>query len=119
VDYFTSQGLATDPTEFDGRSDYDAFINAGIPAGGLFTGAEGIKTAAQAATYGGTAGLAYDPCYHQACDTIANVSTTAIDQMSDATAHATQIFAMAKSVNSTDSNSAKGTMLFKGSKLLR
>jgi Zn-dependent M28 family amino/carboxypeptidase len=49
VDYFTSQGLATDPTEFDGRSDYDAFINAGIPAGGLFTGAEGIKTAAQAA----------------------------------------------------------------------
>ena len=38
------------------------------PAGGLFTGAEGIKTAAEAATYGGTAGLAYDQCYHQLCD---------------------------------------------------
>ena len=61
-----------EPTEFDGRSDYDAFINAGIPAGGLFTGAEGIKTAEQAAIYGGTAGVAYDPCYHQACDTYAN-----------------------------------------------
>jgi Zn-dependent M28 family amino/carboxypeptidase len=119
VDYFTSQGLATDPTEFDGRSDYDAFINAGIPAGGLFTGAEGIKTAAQATVYGGTAGVAYDVCYHLACDTIANVNTTAIDQMSDAIAHATQVFAMAKSVNSTDSNSAKGAMQFKGSKLLR
>ena len=45
LDYFASQGLATEPTEFDGRSDYFAFINNGIPAGGLFTGAEGIKTA--------------------------------------------------------------------------
>ena len=93
VDYFASQGLATEPTEFDGRSDYDAFINAGIPAGGLFTGAEGIKTAAQAAIYGGTAGVAYDPCYHQACDTIANLSGTALDQMSDAIAHSTLVFA--------------------------
>ena len=45
--YFASQGLATEPTEFDGRSDYDASIAAGIPAGGLFTGAEGIKTPEQ------------------------------------------------------------------------
>ena len=64
-DYFASQGLATEPTAFDGRSDYDAFISVGIPAGGLFTGAEGIKTAAQAAVYGGTAGAPYDACYHQ------------------------------------------------------
>ena len=68
LDYFASEGLATEPTEFDGRSDYFAFINNGIPAGGLFTGAEGIKTAEEAAIYGGTAGAAYDPCYHQACD---------------------------------------------------
>ncbi len=40
VDYFDSQGLASEPTAFDGRSDYEAFINVGIPAGGLFTGAE-------------------------------------------------------------------------------
>jgi Zn-dependent M28 family amino/carboxypeptidase len=122
VDYFTSQGLATEPTEFDGRSDYDAFINAGIPAGGLFTGAEGIKTAAQATVYGGTAGVAYDPCYHQACDTIANLSSTALDQMSDAIAHSTLVFAMTNSsVNGTDkaSNTAKDKMQFKGSKLER
>ncbi len=72
--YFASNGLATEPTEFDGRSDYFAFINAGIPAGGLFTGAEGIKSAEQAAIFGGTAGAAYDPCYHAACDTTANLS---------------------------------------------
>jgi Zn-dependent M28 family amino/carboxypeptidase len=117
VDYFASQGLQTEPTEFDGRSDYDAFINAGIPAGGLFTGAEGIKTAEQAVIYGGTAGIAYDPCYHAACDTLANVNTTAIDQMSDAAAHATLLFAMTNSsVNGTDnaSNKAKGAMTFRG-----
>ena len=38
--YFRNKGLATEPTEFDGRSDYDPFILVGIPAGGLFTGAE-------------------------------------------------------------------------------
>jgi hypothetical protein len=49
--FYSGQGMATDPTAFDGRSDSGPFIAAGI----LFTGAEGIKTAAQAATYGGTA----------------------------------------------------------------
>jgi Zn-dependent M28 family amino/carboxypeptidase len=118
VDYFASKNMTTDPTDFDGRSDYDAFINAGIPAGGLFTGAEGIKTPAQAAIYGGTAGAPYDPCYHQLCDNITNVNATALDQMSDAIAHATLLFAMtSSSVNGTDnaSNKAKANALYKGS----
>jgi Zn-dependent M28 family amino/carboxypeptidase len=88
VDYFVSQGLQSAPTQFSGRSDYGPFIAVGIPAGGLFTGAEGIKTAEQAAIYGGTANQPYDPCYHLACDTYANNSNTGLDQMSDATAHA-------------------------------
>jgi Zn-dependent M28 family amino/carboxypeptidase len=66
VDFFESIGRATEPTAFDGRSDYDAFVTAGIPAGGLFT-AEDIKTAEQAANWGGPAGVAFDPCYHAAC----------------------------------------------------
>ena len=65
----------------------------GIPAGGLFSGAEGIKTEAEAAIYGGTAGEAYDACYHQACDDITNLSVESLDQMSDAAAHATINFA--------------------------
>jgi Zn-dependent M28 family amino/carboxypeptidase len=97
LDYFASQGLETEPTAFDGRSDYGPFIAVGIPAGGLFTGAEGIKTEEQAEIYGGTAGIAYDPCYHQACDTIDNLSGSALDEMSDAAAHAVLTFAMTTS----------------------
>jgi len=85
--HFSSQRLASAPTPFNGRSDYGPFIAEGIPAGGLFTGAEGTKTAEQAAVYGGTAGVAYDQCYHLRCDTIANINYKALDQMSDATAH--------------------------------
>jgi hypothetical protein len=92
LDYFVSQGLASAPTPFNGRSDYGPFINAGIPAGGLFTGAEGRKTAEQAAIYGGTADEQYDPCYHLACDTYDNNSNTGLDQMSDAVAHAVLLF---------------------------
>ena len=89
-DYFASQGLASAETPFSGRSDYGPFIAAavGIPAGGLFTGAEGIKSAAEAAVYGGTAGQPYDPCYHLACDDYDNISIVGLDQMSDAAAHA-------------------------------
>ena len=96
VDYFNSEGLASEPTQFSGRSDYGPFIAKGIPAGGLFTGAEGIKTAEQAAIYGGTAGVQYDPCYHLACDTFANNSDTALDQMSDAAAHVTLMLSRTK-----------------------
>jgi Zn-dependent M28 family amino/carboxypeptidase len=95
--YFSSQGLASEPTEFSGRSDYGPFIAVGIPAGGLFTGAEGVKTAEQAAIYGGTAGAAYDECYHQACDTMTNLNVNALNEMSDAAAHATLTLARSKS----------------------
>jgi Zn-dependent M28 family amino/carboxypeptidase len=95
--YFAGLGLATDPTAFDGRSDYGPFIAVGIPAGGLFSGAEGLKTTAQAAAYGGVAGQPYDACYHQACDTITNVNTKALGEMGDGVAHATWTLAKSKS----------------------
>ncbi len=96
TDYFTSQGLSTDPTAFDGRSDYGPFIAEGIPAGGLFSGAEEIKTAEQAAEFGGTAGVALDACYHQACDDITNLNTQALYELGDAAAHATLVLARTK-----------------------
>jgi Zn-dependent M28 family amino/carboxypeptidase len=95
-DYFSKQGLATEPTAFDGRSDYGPFILAGIPAGGLFSGAEDIKTEAEAAVFGGTAGVAYDVCYHQACDTINNLSTKALFELGDAAAHSILTLAQTK-----------------------
>jgi Zn-dependent M28 family amino/carboxypeptidase len=93
--HFAGKGLASAETAFSGRSDYGPFIAAGvdIPSGGLFTGAEGIKTAAEAAIYGGTAGVPYDPCYHQECDDINNPSQQALEEMSDAMAHAVITYA--------------------------
>jgi Zn-dependent M28 family amino/carboxypeptidase len=107
VDYFASQGLFNEPTAFDGRSDYGPFIADGIPAGGLFTGAEQPKTPAQVAQYGGIAGAQYDPCYHVACDTFAGtgdgpgatapgLGIVALDQMSDAAAHTILFFSKTK-----------------------
>jgi Zn-dependent M28 family amino/carboxypeptidase len=127
-EFFAGQGLATEPTAFDARSDYDAFIDAGIPAGGLFTGAEDAKSRDQVRLYGGLATfqgqpVAFDPCYHAACDSldpigdgadagqyralnraydgaleyngvISNVNQTALEEMSDALAHAVLTYAM-------------------------
>ncbi len=111
-------------TAFDGRSDYGPFIAAGIPAGGLFSGAEELKTAGQAAIYGGVAGVALDPCYHQACDTFANNSDEVLGQFSDAAAHSVLTFAMTTSaVNGTDKGLGKGTwtdgMAFRGNQLVK
>jgi Zn-dependent M28 family amino/carboxypeptidase len=101
--FYAGEGLASEATAFSGRSDYQAFTNVGIPAGGLFTGAEGIKTADQAATYGGTAGDQYDPCYHLACDTFDNVSLEVLDQNSDAIAASVLQYAMnTESVNGVE-----------------
>jgi Zn-dependent M28 family amino/carboxypeptidase len=87
-DYYEARGLFYEGTEFSGRSDYQAFINSGIPAGGLFTGAEVLKQEYQVAAYGGEVGVAYDRNYHQVGDDIANVNTEALDQNSDAIAYA-------------------------------
>ncbi|AXG12385.1 M28 family metallopeptidase [Intrasporangium calvum] len=91
--YFKDAGLKSAETPFSGRSDYGPFIARGIPAGGLFTGAEGLKTAEQAADFGGTAGVAYDQCYHLFCDSFSNVNQKGLDEMSDAVAHAVLTYA--------------------------
>ncbi|GGE95423.1 M20/M25/M40 family metallo-hydrolase [Mycetocola zhadangensis] len=108
TEFFASQGLASEPTAFDGRSDYFAFIEAGIPAGGLFSGAEDIKSAEQAAIYGGTAGEAFDPCYHQECDDISNIDPVVLEQMADAIAHSTATFAETKTKHHGGKGHGKG-----------
>jgi len=91
--FYTSRGEPFEDTEFSGRSDYGPFIAVGIPAGGLFTGAEGVKSAEQQARYGGTAGIAFDPCYHSACDDITNIDAHALDINADAIAAVVLTFA--------------------------
>ncbi|MEU8758016.1 M28 family metallopeptidase [Streptomyces sp. NPDC048659] len=87
--YFAGIGVPTEiETEGDGRSDHAPFKNVGIPVGGLFSGADYIKTAAQAQKWGGTSGQAFDRCYHASCDTTANINDTALDRNADAIAYA-------------------------------
>jgi Zn-dependent M28 family amino/carboxypeptidase len=93
LDYFAGRGLRTSASAFDGRSDYGPFIANGIPAGGLDSGAEKLKTPGEVTIYGGQAGKPYDDCYHQACDTYTNNNGTILDQLADGAAHAAQVFA--------------------------
>ena len=114
--HFADAGLPFEGTDYSGRSDYAAFIAKDIPAGGLFTGAEQAKTAEQVTRYGGVAGAAADPCYHQACDSltpvadgadaavygqlrdlVGNVNTVALDTNADAIAHAVATYAFGPS----------------------
>ncbi|PHQ50985.1 Leupeptin-inactivating enzyme 1 [Streptomyces cinnamoneus] len=88
-DFFAARKIATEiETEGDGRSDHAPFKDAGVAVGGLFSGADYTKTAAQAQKWGGTAGQPFDRCYHSSCDTSANIDDTALDNNSDAIAHA-------------------------------
>jgi Zn-dependent M28 family amino/carboxypeptidase len=104
--FYESRGIPYKGTDFSGRSDYGPFIAAGvdIPSGGLFTGAEGVKTPGEAALWGGTAGQPYDPCYHLACDTYANNNNHALDVNSDAVAFSVLQYAM----NTSDVNGKPG-----------
>ncbi|MFE5489677.1 M28 family metallopeptidase [Streptomyces virginiae] len=87
--YYAGLGIPTEiETEGDGRSDHAPFKSAGIPVGGLFSGADYTKTAAQAQKWGGTAGQSFDRCYHSSCDNTANINDTALDRNADAVAYA-------------------------------
>ena len=99
--YYADRDIPSEPTAFDGRSDYQAFINNGIPAGGLFTGAEVDKTVAQRSKWGGFSGVPFDPCYHEDCDTIDNLSLEALDINSDAIAYVTFLYATGAAVIDT------------------
>jgi Zn-dependent M28 family amino/carboxypeptidase len=107
--YFTSIGEPYDDAEFSGRSDYQAFILAGIPSGGLFTGAEVVKTAQQQAIWGGITDDQFDQCYHEPCDTFANVAPHALDVNSDLIAFAMLTFAYStQSVNGVPGKDVPG-----------
>ncbi|KKY26412.1 putative peptidase m28 [Diplodia seriata] len=111
--YFASKELPSQPTEFSGRSDYGPFLDVGVAAGGLFTGAEQVKTAAEAALYGGTAGLAYDENYHRAGDTVDNLNLEAFLINTRAIAHAVATYA-----NSFDSLPARSQRVVRRSPLV-
>jgi len=95
IEFFDDQMLPYKIIPFTGRSDYGPYLEANIPAGGVETGAELIKTPAERDVYGGLANAAYDPCYHQSCDTFANVNQEVLQQTAQSAAFALERFAVA------------------------
>jgi len=94
TEYFASGGVEVEiNSALDGRSDHGPFAAEGVPTGGLFSGAERIKTRGEAAAFGGEAGAAHDPCYHRSCDDLDNLDKKVLRQFSDAAAHATVVLA--------------------------
>ena len=83
---FKSEGLTSETVDLNASSDGYRFDQAGVPVGGLFSGANEPKSEAQAIDQGGSAGTPYDACYHLACDTIDNVDADLLGQMAHAAA---------------------------------
>ena len=81
-----AEGLAWQPEAVGAVSDHFPLDQLGIAVGGLFSGANELKSADQAARFGGTAGAPGDPCYHLACDTVENVDPAWLEQLARAAA---------------------------------
>jgi aminopeptidase S len=93
VDQLAATGVAAETTTFDAESDYEAFVEAGIPSGGVLAGDSNEKSQEQVAKWGGQAGRAFDECYHSDCDGIDNLDRTALDRNTDAIAGTVAHFA--------------------------
>ncbi|KXJ90909.1 hypothetical protein Micbo1qcDRAFT_234176 [Microdochium bolleyi] len=92
-DYYTANDIPFVSSEFSGRSDYGPFLDAGVPCGGLDTGADGVKTEEEVALFGGVAGQWHDPNYHSAKDTVDNIAPYAYITNGKAIAHAVATYA--------------------------
>ena len=93
VYYLEAAGRSPRDTSLDGSSDYDGFTRAGIPAGGVFTGAEAKMTEAEAELWGGTANEPFDPNYHQKTDTLDRIDRSALEINGRAAAYAVGFYA--------------------------
>lgn len=91
--YLNSAGKTPQDTSFDGRSDYDGFTQAGVPAGGLFSGAENKKSEAEAKLWGGPADQPFDPNYHKSTDTLEHIDRAELGINGGGVAYATGFYA--------------------------
>ncbi|MGB3485503.1 MAG: M28 family peptidase [Mycobacterium sp.] len=76
------------------NTDYSPFLRAGVPIGGLTTGASQQKTAVQARLWGGKPGAPFDPNYHSAKDTVTAVNRDALGIMGSGVAFAVGVYAV-------------------------
>ncbi len=93
VSYLKSAGKPPEDTDFDGRSDYDGFTQAGVPAGGIFSGAESKMSGDQAERWDGEADQPFDPNYHKESDTLEHIDRTAMEINGGGVAYAVGLYA--------------------------
>lgn len=122
--WYVAHGLNYTLVPFDGRSDYVGFIDVGIPAGGIATGAEGVKTKKGVERFGGTAGEWFDPCYHQLCDNLGNPDYTAWVINTRLIAHSVATYAKSfegfpeREVTEVSLTKLSDSLKYRGSKLI-
>jgi Zn-dependent M28 family amino/carboxypeptidase len=92
--YLNLAGKRPAAEEFSGRSDYGPFMAAGIPVGGISSGALERMSGPEAKTWEGHAGQPFDPNYHGPKDTLANVGKTALGINGPAVAFAVGTYAL-------------------------
>ncbi|KAJ3268947.1 hypothetical protein HDV01_002086 [Terramyces sp. JEL0728] len=92
-DYFSAKGLPIVEFEFNGRSDFQPFLDAGIPAGGVITGEDEIKTVEQAQLFGGVSGMDCDRV-----ESILGSGVTIMEQNMGALGHALDTYALAADI---------------------
>lgn len=93
VEHLAATGVVARTATFDRESDYAAFIDAGIPSGGVWSGDRKNKTGKQARRWGGRAGEPFDPNYHTRRDRVEELDRTALDRFTRAVAGAVAHFA--------------------------
>jgi Zn-dependent M28 family amino/carboxypeptidase len=93
VAYLKGAGKPPEDTSFNGRSDYDGFTQSGVPAGGIYSGAEEKKSVEQAERWGGQANEPFDPNYHKATDTLDKIDQTELEINGGGAAYAVGLYA--------------------------
>jgi hypothetical protein len=90
-------------------TDTGSFSEKGVPTVGLYTGAGGPKSEAQANMFGGAAGRPYDPCYHQACDTVENINREVLEENTRALVRVLKAVTIVPPVSGTPARKAEET----------
>ncbi|KAJ1852567.1 hypothetical protein GGH12_005400 [Coemansia sp. RSA 1822] len=91
--YFARHQYAYEVTDMRGGSDFLPFVQNGVPAGGVLTGAGEVKSIKERLVHGGLAHAALDTCYHRDCDTLLNINIEALQKMSRAAMYAVSTLA--------------------------
>lgn len=76
--YLNLVGVRPADMPLSSDSDHSPFVVAGIPVGGITTGASQLKTTVQARLWGGTPGTAFDPNYRGPGDTVDKINRRAL-----------------------------------------